>query len=92
MAETSFDRESEEWVEARKRVAARRDFGSHAVAFFVINGFVVLIWAVTGAGYFWPAWLMGVWGIGFAMHAWDVFLRKPVTDADVEAEWRRIHH
>ena len=42
----------DERQEARKRVQARRDFGSHLVAYFVINRVLVLVWAVTGAGYF----------------------------------------
>jgi len=33
---------------------------------------------------------MGAWGIGLVMHAWDVFLRRPVTEADIDAELR--HH
>jgi len=85
----NINHESDEWVRARKRVTARRDFGSHAVAYSVINGFMVLIWAVTGAGYFWPAWLLGSWGIGLVLHAWDAFFRRPVTDADIEAEVER---
>ncbi len=86
---TPMDHESEEWKEARARVTQRRDFGSHVVAFTVVNSAVVLIWALTGAGYFWPAWLIGLWGIGLVLHAWDTFVRRPVTEADVEAEVRR---
>jgi hypothetical protein len=89
MTETDKVNESNEWQEARKRVTARRDFGSHLVAYVVINGFLVFVWAVTGAGYFWPAWVLAGWGIGLVLHAWDVFLRRPVTDADVEAELQR---
>ncbi|HVM01796.1 MAG TPA: 2TM domain-containing protein [Acidimicrobiales bacterium] len=81
--------QSEEWKRARKRVTDRRDFGAHLVAFAVVNGFLVLVWAVTGGGYFWPAWLLGLWGMGLVLHGWDVFFRRPVTDADVEAELRR---
>ncbi len=87
----TVDHESQEWSDARKRVTARRDFGSHLVAYLVINGGFVLIWALTGAGYFWPAWLIGLWSIGLVMHAWDAFARRPVTDSDVEAELERAH-
>ena len=83
------DHQSEEWARARKRVTDRRDFGSHLAAYVVVNGFFVLIWAITGAGYFWPAWLLGCWGIGLVLHAWETFVRKPVTDADVQAELDR---
>lgn len=83
------DRESEEWVQARKRVNDRREFSSHLVAYVVINGFLVFVWALTGAGYFWPAWVLGGWGIGLVLHGWEAFVRRPVTDADIEAEVRR---
>jgi hypothetical protein len=29
---------------------------------------LVVIWAVTGAGYFWPVWPMLGWGIGLFSH------------------------
>jgi len=74
---------------ARKRVQARRDFSSHLASYIVINACVIAIWAATGGGYFWPAWVLGVWGAGLVMHAWDVFLRRPVTDADIDDELGR---
>lgn len=89
---SNIDHESEEWALARKRVSDRRDFSSHLVAYIVVNAFFVLIWALTGAGYFWPAWIIGGWGIGLVMHAWDAFVRRPVTDADVEEELRHQRH
>jgi hypothetical protein len=73
----------------RKRLQDRRDFGSHLVAYVVINTFLVLMWALTGAGYFWPAWVIAGWGAGLVLHAWDTFLRRPVTEADIDAELRR---
>ena len=83
------DAEPEDWALARKRVSDRRDFGSHVVAYLVVNAFVVLIWAMTGGGYFWPAWVLGGWGVGLVLHVWEVFVKKPVTDSDIEAELHR---
>jgi hypothetical protein len=85
-------KQSPEWVEARKRVTDRRDFGSHLVVYLVFNSFLVLIWAITGGGYFWPIWLIAPWGVGIVMHGWEAYIRRPVTDADIEAELRRTHH
>ena len=82
---------ADERQEARKRVQSRRDFGTHLVTYVVVNAFLVLVWAVTGAGYFWPIWVIGGWGVGLVLHAWDTFLRKPVTEADVDAELVRQH-
>jgi hypothetical protein len=84
-----IDHDSEAWTRARKRVTDRREFGSHVVAYVVVNAFFILIWAITGAGYFWPAWVLGGWGIGLVLHGWDVYFRRPVTDADVRAEMQR---
>ena len=30
---------------------------------------LLAIWALTGAGYFWPVWPALGWGIGILMHA-----------------------
>jgi hypothetical protein len=73
------------------RLKKRRDFQNHLVAFVVINAAVWVIWATTGAGYPWPAWLTGIWGIGLLLNAWEVYLRRPITDADVEHEIERLH-
>jgi hypothetical protein len=81
--------EAPERQQARERVQTRRDFGSHLMAYVVVNAFLVLVWAVTGAGYFWPIWVIGGWGVGLVLHAWDVFFRRPISDADIDAELRR---
>jgi hypothetical protein len=74
---------------ARKRVQVKRDFASHLVAYVVINAFLIGVWAITGGGYFWPAWVLSCWGAGLVLHAWDVYWRRPVTEADVDAELHR---
>jgi hypothetical protein len=73
----------------RRRLQARRDFASHLVAYAVVNLFLVAVWAFTGAGYFWPAWVMFAWGAELVLHAWEVFLRRPVTEADIDGELSR---
>ena len=74
---------------ARRRVQARRDLENHIAAYVVVNVFLVVVWAITGTGYFWPGWVIGAWGAGLVLHAWEVFFRKPVTSADVENELHR---
>jgi hypothetical protein len=79
----------------RQRLEARRELASHVFVYIVVNAAVVAIWVITGSGYFWPAWLIGLWGIGLVMHAWDAFIRRPITEEDVDraidkAERRRL--
>jgi len=76
---------------ARKRLQERRDFGSHVFVFVVVNAFLIAAWAITGSGYFWPAWVLAAWGVGLVLHGWETFMHHPVTEADVDAELQRQH-
>ncbi len=33
------------------------------LAYIVVNSLLVALWAVTGAGYFWPAYVIAAWGV-----------------------------
>jgi hypothetical protein len=74
---------------ARKRVEKRRGLQGGLIAYVLFNLFFVGVWAMTGGGYFWPAWIIGGWGVGMALGVWD-YLRGPVTESDVEQELRRM--
>ena len=50
-------------------------FQLHARAFVLINLFLVAIWALTGFGYFWPAWVILGWGLGLAIHGAVTYAR-----------------
>ncbi len=76
--------------EAKKRVAKRRDLGAHLVTYVVINAMLVGIWAISGGGYFWPAWVLLGWGVGVVLNVWDVYFRKPITEHDIQREMERL--
>ena len=80
--------EDPSWEEARRRVEKKRKFWSDLVAYFVVNLFLVGIWLVTGRGYFWPAWVVAGWGVLLLLDAWSVFLRRPITEEDIQRELR----
>ena len=42
----------------------------HGTAFVGVNGGLVGIWALTGAGEFWPAFMLVPWGMAFGAHAY----------------------
>lgn len=44
------------------------DFGEHLRVYVAVQALLVAIWAVTGAGYFWPVWPLMGWGIGVVVH------------------------
>lgn len=74
---------------AIQRLGAKREFRGHLLTYVLVNTMLVIIWAATGAGYFWPIWPMGGWAIGLAAHAFAVYGRRPVTEDDIQAEIRR---
>jgi hypothetical protein len=74
---------------AIERLKAKRDFKTNVFSYIAINAMLIGIWAATGAGYFWPIWVIGGWGIGLIFHAWTVFGQKPITEEDVEREMQR---
>lgn len=63
------------------RIRKRSEFKAHLLAYVMVNAFLVAIWAVSGAGFFWPVFPMLGWGIGVVFNAWDV-CRRPVPTED----------
>ena len=74
---------------AIKHLKEKRAFGQDVVAYVVVNAFLVFVWSITGAGYFWPAWVMGAWGIGIVMHAYTVFFQRPITEDEIQREMHK---
>jgi hypothetical protein len=59
---------------ATRRAAVRVDRAMlrvHAGTYATVNGALVGLWALTGAGDFWPAWTIVPWGAALAGHAWS---------------------
>jgi hypothetical protein len=75
---------------AVSRLKKKRDFSTHVVIYIIVNAMLVGIWAVTGAGLFWPIFPILGWGIGVGANAWDVYGRKPITEEEVQRETERL--
>lgn len=73
---------------ARKELEARRKFRADLFAYVVVNLFFVGAWAVTGAGYFWPGWVLAGWGVLLLLDFWNVYLRRPITEQDIDEHLR----
>lgn len=76
-------------VESLKR---KSEFHAHLLAYVLINGFLVVIWNVTGSGFFWPAFPIAGWGIGLAFHAWDTYVERPPSEERIRREMDRLSH
>lgn len=77
--------------QAIRRIQAKRGFRVHFAVYLAVNALLVLIWAATGAGYFWPVWPILGWGIGVASHAAGVYFGpREITEADIDRELGRL--
>jgi 2TM domain len=88
--EGTSDPEAELRKLAVHQLKKKRDFKTHLVIYIVVNAALVGIWAITGAGYFWPIFVILGWGIGVAANAWDVYGRKPITEEQIREEAERL--
>ena len=75
---------------AVKRLKAKEEFRVHLLIYALVNGMVVLIWAMTGASFFWPIFLIAGWGIGLVAHAMEVYWRHEPTEAEIASEMDRL--
>ena len=83
------EHELTEREQARKRVEKKHKFRGDVVAYVIVNLFLIGIWAVTGAGYFWPGWVLTAWGVFLLLDAWNVYFRRPITEQEIHEEMRR---
>lgn len=74
---------------AVKRLEEKRDFRIHLTVYVIVNAILVTIWALSGAGYFWPVWPLLGWGIAVAFHALSVYTDRKITEADIQREMAR---
>ncbi len=83
------DPEARRRADAIKRLEKKRAWASAMVAYVVVNAFLIGIWATSGRGDFWPGWVLGGWGVGMVLSYWEAYVRRPISEADIEAEARR---
>jgi hypothetical protein len=71
---------------AIRRLKKKRDFHAHLLVYALVNSFLVIIWAVTGAHFFWPIFPMVGWAIGVVMNAWDVYHSEEPDEDQIRRE------
>ena len=81
--------ETPERASARAMVEKKHKLRADIGAYVLINGGLVVAWAVTGAGSFWPGWVLGIWGVFLLLDVWNLYFRRPVTEQEIDEELRR---
>jgi hypothetical protein len=76
--------------QAVSQLRKKRDFRAHVFIYVAVNAMLVVIWAVTGSGFFWPIFPILGWGVGVAANVWDVYGRKPISEDEIRRETERL--
>ena len=76
--------------QAIRSLRKKHRFRRHAFVYVAVNAFLVGIWAVTGAGFFWPVFPILGWGIGLAANAWDVYGQREMSEDAISREAERL--
>ena len=72
------------------RLRKKAEFRTHLMIYVLVNGMLVLIWAMTGANFFWPVFPLAGWGIGLVAHAMETYRNEEPTEDQIAAEMRRL--
>jgi hypothetical protein len=75
---------------AMESLKKKAEFRAHLLAYVLVNAFLVAMWSVTGAGFFWPVFPIAGWGIGLVLHAWDTYRQQAPTEQDIRSEMDRL--
>jgi hypothetical protein len=76
--------------EAVQRLKKRQDFRAHLLVYTLVIALLWAIWALTGTAFPWPLIVMGAWGIGLIMNAYDVYGREPIREEQIQREIERL--
>jgi len=91
MSSQMSDEEIQELAE--KRVKKKKDFNNNLRGYVGINVLLIVIWALSGAGYPWFLWPLCIWGF-FVLWAYlDIYVFKKGLESEkaaIDKEVERI--
>ena len=85
--------EEELYRQASKKVEEKKGFYIHFAVYIAVNIMLVIIWAVTGAGFPWFVFPLGGWGIGILFHFLGIFVFSQQSNwerREIEKEVERL--
>ncbi len=72
--------EEQLYEEASKRVKERKRFYGGLATYAVVNAVLVVIWALSGRGYPWFLWPLGIWGVFLLGDSLRIFVFERKSD------------
>lgn len=87
----------QEWLVRRKEVQERQIFNTyrqerlqqHLVKYTITNIFLILLDFLTTGGFSWSLYVLLIWGVGLALHAWQTYRTKGDRYEEQFQKWYR---
>ncbi|MCD2195448.1 2TM domain-containing protein [Actinomycetospora endophytica] len=76
-------------ADAIGRLKHRQSFQQNALIFAGVAVLLVVIWAISGAGYFWPVFPIVGLAIALGAQAFQLYGQRPISEDDIQREMRR---
>jgi len=76
---------------ALARLKHRKGLKKQLKTYVITNLTLIVIWALSGQGDFWPVWPIAFWGLALVYQAWSFeHPDQPISDQDIEREMNRM--
>lgn len=62
----------------------------HLLIYCLVNAVVLVVWAMTSHGFFWPVFVLAGWGIGLVANFYEAYVRDDPSEVQVAAEIERL--
>ncbi len=73
--------------QAISRLRLKRSYRRQVRQYLIVNTGLVVIWLISGMGYFWPVWPIFGWGMALLIHGWKLtHPEKPFSDEEISLE------
>ena len=76
---------------ATRRIRKRKKLNKQWQVYLFVNLILLLVWGLSGAGYFWPIWVILFWGLSLGWEQWRFnHPDKEITEQEIEDEMGRM--
>jgi hypothetical protein len=78
---------------AKKSIKRKRDAWQFLIVYVLVNTGLVILWSISGGGYFWPGWVLFGMGIGLVLTFIDAYaksFRSKISESEIDAEIEKL--
>ncbi|ABI45991.1 possible tRNA synthetases class I [Synechococcus sp. CC9311] len=87
-----FDDEHDARHLAISRLSRKRAYRHQVINYLWVNGLLIVVWCLTGFGFFWPIYPLLGWGGALLIQGWKITHphRHSFSEAEINREINRI--